>query len=65
MPPIPPDDNDGAHASDMEGVLPAYVYMHTPLLTAQFVNLDAYAKDCKRNEDCNPDLLTDEGTSTG
>jgi len=41
------------------------VSIHTPLPSAQFFNLDEYAKDHKRDEDFNPDLLTDEGTSTG
>ena len=65
MPPVPPRDNDGAKHSAMDCVPPGYVYIHTPLPNAQFLNLDAFAKDWKRDEDCIPDLLTDEGTSTG
>jgi len=39
--------------------------IHTPLPSGQFFNPDAYAKDCKHDKFFNPDLLTDEGTSTG
>jgi len=28
-------------------------------------NLDAYAHNSQHYKDCNPDMLTDEGTSTG
>jgi len=64
-PPVPPSDNHAAHTSEMKGVPPGHVYIHTPLSSAQFFNLDAYAKDRKRDQDCNPDSLTDQGTSTG
>jgi len=64
-PPVPACNNLGAHVYDNEGVLPGYVYIHTHLPSAQFSNLNAYAKDRKRDEDFNPDLLRDEGTSTG
>ena len=64
-PPVPPSDNEGAQTSEIEGVPLRYVYIHTPHPSAQFFNFDAYAKDCKCDKDCNPDLLTDEGTSTG
>jgi len=63
--PVPPGDNEGAHVTEIQGVPPGYVYIHTPLPCAQFLNLEAYAKDCKRDEDFNPNLLTNEGTSTG
>jgi len=64
MPPVSLGKNEAAHVSVIEGVLPRYVDIHTPLPGAQFFNLDAYAKDRKRDEDFNPDLLTDAGTST-
>jgi len=64
-PPVPPGNNEAAHLSKLEGVPPGYVYIHTPLPSAQFFNLDAYATDRKRDQDFNPDLLTDERTSTG
>jgi len=65
MPPVPPGDNGAAHLSEIEGVPSGYVYIHPPLPSAQFFNHDAYDKDCKRDKDFNPDLLTANGTSTG
>jgi len=62
---VPPGDNTVAHVSEIEGVPPGYVYIHTTLPRAQFFNLDAYAKDRKCDTDFDPDLLTDKGTSTG
>jgi len=44
---------------------PGSGYIHTPLPNGRFFNLDAYAKDRKRDKDFIPDLLTDEVTSTG
>ena len=65
MPLVPPGNNEVAHLSEIEGVPPGYVYIYTSLPSAQFFNLDAYAKDRKRDKDFHPDLLTDEETSTG
>jgi len=64
-PPVPPSNNEAAHLSEMDGVPPRYVYIHTPLPIAEFFNRDAYAKDRKDDKDFDPDLLTDEETSTG
>jgi len=64
--PFDPSSIDAAaYLSEIEGVPPVYVYIHTPLPSAQFFNLDAFAKDCKRDEDFNTDLLSDEERSTG
>jgi len=63
--PVPPGNNGATHVTEIEGVLPRYGYLHTPHPSAQSFNLDAYAKDRKRDKDFDPDLLTDEGTSTG
>jgi len=41
------------------------VNIYTPLPQAQFFNVDAYAKDRKRDKYVIPDLLTRDGTSTG
>jgi len=62
---VPPSNNEAAHLSEIEGVPPTYVYIHTSLPSAQFFNHDAYAKDCKRDKDVDPDLMSDEETSTG
>jgi len=63
--PAPPSDYEGAEGSQTKGLPTAYVYIHTPLPNSQCFNLDAYAKDSKRNKDFIPDLLAEEGTSTG
>jgi hypothetical protein len=60
MPPVPPGDNEGADTSEIEGVPPGYIYIQAPLHSAQFFNLDAYAKDCKRETEFSPDLLTEQ-----
>ena len=65
MTPVAPGGNDGAHSFETEGVPPGYVNIHTPLPSAHFSQVDAYAKDHKHKKDFNPDLLTDEGISTG
>jgi hypothetical protein len=44
---------------------PVDVYSHTPLLFAQFFNLDAYAQNRQHDTGYNPDMLTDKETSTG
>jgi len=49
----------------MAGEPPGYVYLHTPLPSAQFFDHDAYSKDCEGDKDFDPDLTTDEDTSTG
>jgi len=54
-----------AQLSKIEGVLPRYVYIHTPPPCAQVLSHDAYAKDRQHDKDFDPDLLTDEETSTG
>jgi len=65
MPLAPPAENGRAPNSEINTVPPGYVYIHTPFPNAQLYNLDAYANDCKRNTHFIPDLLTDEGISTG
>jgi len=64
-PPAQAGDNDVAQSSQIDGVPPWYVNIYTPLPQAQFFNVDAYAKDHKRDKYVIPDLLTRDGTSTG
>jgi len=52
-------------SSKTEGVPPGYVYIHSPLLSAGYFNLDPYAKELIRDEDFIPDLLTDDDPFTG
>jgi len=65
MPPVPPDDSERTESSKTEGVPPGYVYKHTPLPSARFLDLDSYAKDRMGEKDINPDLVTDKVPSTG
>jgi len=65
IPLVPPINNKVAHILEIEGVPRGYVYINTPLPSAQFFNLDAGPKDHKCAKDFNPDLLTDERPSTG
>jgi len=62
---VPPGDNEAAHPSDIECVPPGYVYRHSLLPSAKIFNQDACAKDRERDKDFDPDMLTDEETSTG
>jgi len=64
-PPAPPGNSEGRECSNIDGVPPRYVDIHTSFLYALLYNLDAYAKDRKRNTDLIPDLLTNERSSTG
>ena len=63
--PAPSGDNEGHEMSEHEGVPPSNVYIHTALPNAQAFNHDLFAKDYKHDQDCIPDLLTDEGKTTG
>jgi len=63
--PAPPDDGERTQSSETKGVPPLYVFIHTPLPSAQFFNLDPHANDRMCDKDFIADLLTDEGPSTG
>jgi len=71
MPPLPgtapeaSSHNEWAQCSEIDNLPCSYVYLHTPLPSVQFFHLDAYGQDSQHDADLNPDLLTDEGTSTG
>jgi len=65
MPPVPPGANETAQCSQIDNLPPGYVYLHAPLPRAQCFNPDAYAQDSQPDTDYNPDMLTDEGISTG
>jgi len=46
--------------------LPAgYAYPHTPLPCAEYCTLNGFAQESQHDTDFDPDMLTDEGTSTG
>ena len=41
------------------------MYSHISLPCPEIVSHDAYVQDSQHNSDIDPDMLTDEGTSTG
>jgi len=64
-PPAPPGDNEGAQSSQINNLPLGYVYSHARVPSKQCFKLDAYAQDSQPNTHYNPDMLTDEGTSSG
>jgi len=46
-------------------MLAGYAYSHTSLTCAEFCTPDAYAQENQHNTDFDPDMLSNEGTSTG
>jgi len=64
-PPAPTGNHYGAQRSQINILPPSSVYSHTSLPCAESFRLDAYAQDSQHNTDFNPDMLTDEETSTG
>jgi len=61
----PTGNNSGAQCSQIVNLPAGYVYLHTSLPCAEFCLLDAYAHDSQHDTDFDPDMLTDEGISTG
>jgi len=62
---VPPAHNKPAHLFQIKGLPPGYVYIQSPLPSAQCFNHDAYTKDRERDDDFDPDWPTNEETSTG
>jgi hypothetical protein len=62
---LPPGGNLGGHTSEIEVVPPCYLYIHNALHCAELFNHDESPKDRNRDRHFNPDMLTDEGSSTG
>jgi len=65
MPHAPPDVSERTESSETEVVPPGYVYIHTPHPSTWCFNLDYYPEDCLHHKSFIPDLLTDQGPSTG
>ena len=63
--PAPQADSEGDCRSQVDSLPAGYVYLYAAHPNTEFFNLHAYAMDSKHNEGYNPDLLTDEGISTG
>jgi len=63
-PPAPTGNNCRAQHSHIDNLPARYVYSYSSLNCAESFTLDAYAQDSQHHKDFNPDMLTDEGTST-
>jgi len=58
-------NTSGAQSLEIINLLAGYVYSHTSLPCAESFTLNRSAQDSKHNTDYAPDMLPDEGTSTG
>jgi len=65
MPPAPPGNDARAQRWQIVNLPAGYVYSHTSLPCTDMFTLDAYAQDSQHDTDLDPDMLTDEGTSSG
>jgi len=65
MPSAPPGNSAGAQCSQIVNLPADHMYSHTSLRCAECFTLDAYAEDSQNHTDVDPDMLTDEETSTG
>jgi len=65
MPPAPPGDSEETESAEIDGMPSSCVYIHSPLPNIQFFNLNAYARNSKRDKDFISDLLAADGSSTG
>jgi hypothetical protein len=63
--PTPPGIIVGTHGSPIQGVQFGDLYILTSLPNAPFSNYYAYSTNHKHNQIFIPDLLTNNGTSTG
>jgi len=55
----------GAQRAQIVNLSAGCAYSHTSIPCAEFFTPVASALDSQRDTDFNPDMLTDEGTSTG
>ena len=65
IPPAPPSNNGLAQRFRILNLVVRYSYAHTSLPSAEHFTSDAHAQDSQHDTDSDPDMLTDEGTSTG
>ena len=64
-PPAPTGNSSRAQQAQIVNLPARYAYSHRSLPWAEFFTLDACAQDSQHDTDFDPDMLTDEGTSTG
>jgi hypothetical protein len=65
MPPMPTSNISRAEHSQIFNLLAGYAYWHSSLACAEWFSLDASDQNSKHEEDFDPDMLTDQGISTG
>jgi len=65
MPSASTVNNSRSEHSQIANLPAGYTYSHTSLPCGEFFNLDASAQDSQHDTDFDPDMLTQEGTSTG
>jgi len=58
-------NTSGDQHLEIINLLAGYTYSHTSLPCAESFTLDASAQESEHNTDFDPDMLPDEGTSTG
>jgi len=63
--PAPTGNNSTAQHSQINNLPARYVYSHPALPGAKYVTLDSYAEDSQHDADFDPDIRTDQATSTG
>jgi len=64
-PPAPTGNSCGAQWAQIVNSLAGYAYSHSSHASAECSTLDVSAQDSQHNTEFDPDMLTDEGTSTG
>jgi len=64
-PPAPTGNTSRAQCSQIVNLPASYTYSHTALSGVEFFDRDVSAQDSQHDTDFDPDMLTDEGTSTG
>jgi len=65
MPHTPTSNNSGSQHSEIVNLPAQYVYSHTSYTFAEFFTVNTSVQDRQQDTDFDPDMLTDEGTSTG
>ena len=63
--PASPGNTSGSQHLEIINLLTGYVYSHTSLPCAESFTLNRSAQDSEHDTDYYPDMLPDEGTSTG
>jgi len=65
MPPTSTGNNSRARPLEIVNLPAGYAYSHTSVFCAESFTLDISAQDSEHKPDYDPDMLPEEGTSTG